>query len=104
MRVSFDYDETLTTSKGQQMALNEIKKGNEILILTARQERDSAPVYAMAEKLGIKKSNVHFTNGQDKWKFVLRLHIDKHVDNSQEQIDKINKYTTSEGVLLNKSE
>lgn len=101
MRVSFDYDETLTTSKGQQMALNEIKKGNEVLILTARQERDSAPVYAMAEKLGIKKSNVHFTNGQDKWKFVLRYNINKHVDNSQEQIDKIKKFTSAEGVLLN---
>jgi len=45
MRVSFDYDDTLTTSKGQQMALNEIKKGNEVLILTARNESDSAPVY-----------------------------------------------------------
>lgn len=101
MRVSFDYDETLTTYKGQQMALNEIKKGNEVLILTARQERDSAPVYAMAEKLGIKKSNVHFTNGQDKWKFVLRYNINKHVDNSQEQIDKIKKFTSAEGVLLN---
>lgn len=101
MRVSFDYDETLTTSKGQQMALNEIKKGNEVLILTARQERDSAPVYAMAEKLGIKKENVHFTNGQDKWKFVLRYNINKHVDNSQEQIDKIKKFTSAEGVLLN---
>lgn len=101
MRVSFDYDETLTIAKGQQMALNEIKKGNEVLILTARQESDSAPVYAMAEKLGIKKSNVHFTNGQDKWKFVLRYNINKHVDNSQEQIDKIKKFTSAEGVLLN---
>ena len=104
MKISFDYDDTLTTLKGQEMALNELKKGNEVLILTARQQSDSAPVYAMAEKLGIKKSNVHFTNGQDKWKFVLRLKIDKHIDNSQEQIDKINKYTTSEGVVLNKSE
>jgi hypothetical protein len=100
MRISFDYDETLTTTKGQDMALNAIKNGDDVLILTARQESDSAPVYAMAEKLGIKKSNVHFTNGQDKWKFVLRLHIDKHVDNSQEQIDKIKKYTTAEGVLF----
>ena len=100
MRISFDYDETLTTTKGQEMALNAIKNGDDVLILTARQESDSAPVYAMAEKLGIKKSNVHFTNGQDKWKFVLRLHIDKHVDNSQEQIEKIKKYTTVEGVLF----
>jgi RIO-like serine/threonine protein kinase len=100
MRISFDYDETLTTTKGQDMALNAIKNGDDVLILTARQESDSAPVYAMAEKLGIKKSNVYFTNGQDKWKFVLRLHIDKHVDNSQEQIDKIKKYTTAEGVLF----
>lgn len=100
MKISFDYDDTLTTTKGQEMALNALKNGDEVLILTARQKSDSAEVYAMAEKLGIKKANVHFTNGQDKWKFVLRLHIDKHIDNNQEQIDKINKYTTAQGVLF----
>lgn len=100
MKISFDYDDTLTTKKGQEMALNELKKGNDVLILTARQEKDSAPVYDLAEKLGIAQSNVHFTNGQDKWKYILRLHIDKHIDNNQEQIDKIRKFTTAEGVLF----
>jgi hypothetical protein len=100
MKISFDYDDTLTTAKGQEMALNELKKGNEVLILTARQESDSASVYAMAEKLGIKKANVHFTNGQDKWKFIIRYHIDRHIDNNQEQIDKIRKFTSAEGVLF----
>ena len=100
MKISFDYDDTLTTTKGQEMALNALKNGDDVLILTARQESDSAPVYAMAEKLGIKKSNIHFTNGQDKWKYVIRLHIDRHIDNNQEQIDKIRKFTTAEGVLF----
>lgn len=103
MKISFDFDDTLTTAKGQEMALNELKNGNEVLILTARQERDSKPVYELADKLGIAHSNVHFTNGQDKWKYIIRYGIDKHIDNNQEQIDKIRKFTTAEGELFKDS-
>lgn len=100
MRISFDFDDTLSTAKGQEMALNDIKNGNEVLILTARQETDNKDVYEVADKLGIPHSNVHFTNGKDKWSFVIRLKIDKHIDNNKEQVDKINKLTNAEGVLF----
>jgi hypothetical protein len=100
MKISYDFDDTLSTSKGQQMALNDIKNGNDVLILTARQERDNEEVFKVANKLGIAHSNIHFTNGKDKWSFVIRLKIDKHIDNNKEQVDKINKFTTAEGVLF----
>lgn len=100
MRISYDFDDTLTTAKGQEMALNDIKNGNDVLILTARQSSDSAEVFKIADELGIPHSNIHFTNGKDKWSFVIRLHIDKHIDNNKEQIDKINKFTNAEGILF----
>ena len=100
MRISYDFDDTLSTSKGQEMAINDIKKGNEVLILTARNERDNEEVFKVADRIGIKRSNIHFTNGKDKWSFVIRLKIDKHIDNNKEQVDKINKLTNAEGVLF----
>ena len=100
MRISYDFDDTLSTSKGQQMALNDIKNGNDVLILTARQESDNEEVFKVADKLGIAHSKVHFTNGKDKWSFVIRLKIDRHIDNNKEQVDKINKFTNAEGVLF----
>ena len=100
MRISYDFDDTLSTEKGQQMAINDIKNGNDVLILTARQQRDNEEVFKVADKLGIPHSKVHFTNGKDKWSFVIRLKIDKHIDNNKEQVDKINKFTTAEGVLF----
>jgi hypothetical protein len=100
MRISYDFDDTLSTSKGQEMALNDIKNGNDVLILTARNESDNKAVYEVADKLGIPHANVHFTNGKDKWSFVIRLKIDKHIDNNKEQVDKINKLTNAEGVLF----
>lgn len=98
--ISFDYDGTLTQRKYQdkveELLLNDIK----VLILTARQNKDMAPVYYLAKKLGINKRNVHNTNGEDKWKYINRLGITKHYDNNKEQIDKINKNTGAKGILV----
>ena len=71
-----------------------------VWILTARNESDNEAVYSTAEKLGIPKSRIVFTNGKDKWSFVMRHKIDEHVDNNQEQIDKIKKNTLAKGTLF----
>jgi hypothetical protein len=100
MRISFDYDGVLSTDKGKEMALKAIQDNNEVWILTARKEYDNEAVYSTAEKLGIPKSRIVFTNGKDKWSFVMRHKIDEHVDNNQEQIDKILKNTLAKGTLF----
>jgi hypothetical protein len=43
----------------------------------------------MAEKLGIPKSKVFFTNGQYKWMTIKRLEIGTHYDNNQNEIELI---------------
>jgi len=93
-RVSFDYDETLSTDKGKALAKKHISAGDEVYIITARQESgDNISLFNVASELGIAKDHIFFTNGKDKWEEVKKLGINTHYDNSQEQIDKINENT-----------
>lgn len=95
-RISFDFDDTLTTAKGQDMARRFLAANDEIFIITARTQSNGGPVYSMAEKLGIKKENVYFTAGKHKWMLVKRLRIEKHIDNNEEELQLIRENTTAE--------
>lgn len=95
-RISFDFDDTLTTAKGQDMARRYLAANDEIFIITARTQSNGGPVYAMAEKLGIKKENVYFTGGKHKYMLVNRLRIDKHIDNNEEELQLIRENSTAE--------
>ena len=99
-RVSFDYDDTLSTKKGKEMALEAIKSGKSVYIITRRQRTAGSAVYNTAKELGIPADKVHFTNGKLKWETVKRLKIDVHYDNNQNEIDKINELTDARGVLF----
>jgi FMN phosphatase YigB (HAD superfamily) len=98
--VSFDFDDTLSTSKGQEKARQLLAENYRVLIITARQSKDSKEVYDVADKLGIRRSDIYFTNGKNKWETVKRLGVAIHYDNNQEQIDLINKMTKTEGKLF----
>jgi hypothetical protein len=88
-KVSFDFDDTLSTARGQEIAKRVILQGKEVYIITRRNEYNASEVYRMAEKLGILKSRVYFTNGQYKWMTIKRLEIGTHYDNNQREIDLI---------------
>lgn len=98
--VSFDFDGTLSTAKGQEKAKQLLAENYRVLIITARQSKDSKEVYDVADKLGIRRSDIYFTNGANKWSVVKRLGVAIHYDNNQEQIDLINKMTKTEGKLF----
>lgn len=100
-KVSFDYDQTLSTDKGKELAKQRIANGDEVYIITARQESgDNESLFNVARDLGIAKDHIHFTNGKDKWEEVKRLKIDVHYDNNQEQLDKIKENTDARGILI----
>ena len=99
-RISFDFDDTLTTAKGQDMARRYLAGGDEVFIITARTQSNGGPVYVMAQKLGIKKENVYFTGGKHKYMLVKRLRIDKHIDNNTEELQLIRDNTTAEAVKI----
>jgi hypothetical protein len=88
-KISFDFDDTLSTARGQEIAKRIIREGKQVYIITRRNEYNSSEVYRMAEKLGIPKSKVFFTNGQYKWMTIKRLEIGTHYDNNQNEIELI---------------
>ena len=92
-KVSFDFDDTLSTKKGQTLAKRLMTEGKDIHIITRRQESASAEVYKVAEEIGIPRSKIHFTNGKMKWETIKRLGIDVHYDNNQDELDLIDKNT-----------
>ena len=98
MPISFDYDGTLSTSKGKELAKKFISEGKDVRILTARNSQDdNSDLKSTANDLGIDK--IYYTNGRDKWSFVLKYGIKEHYDNNKEQVDKINEKTNAKGIL-----
>jgi hypothetical protein len=97
-KVSFDFDDTLETPRGKELAKQKIAEGKEVFIITRRQESASEAVYVVADELEIPHSRVYFTNGKMKWETVKRLNIGTHYDNNQDEIDLINNNTDSKGI------
>lgn len=90
MKISFDYDGTLTLYKVQLLAMERIKKGDDVYIISARSRPD--PLYRMAESIGIKKSNV-FATGSNiaKIEKVKELGIDIHFDDNPKVVSLLDK-------------
>jgi precorrin-6B methylase 1 len=97
-KVSFDFDDTLSTQRGQDIAKRLIDEGKTIYIITRRQETDSKEVYKVADELGIPHSRVYFTNGALKWETIKRLEIGTHYDNNQNEVDKIRENTDAKAI------
>lgn len=99
-KISFDFDGTLSTSKGQALATLKMSMGKTVYIITRRQESQSKAVYEVADKLGIPHSRVYFTNGKMKWEKVKELHIGTHYDNNPDEVKLINERTLTTGKLF----
>lgn len=97
MRISFDFDGTLSRKDVQDFAKNLVQNGIEVWIVTSRIatepalkkgwhwiERQNQELYDVAEKVGIKRENIIFTEFVDKIKFLegkgFIFHIDDDVD------------------------
>jgi hypothetical protein len=97
-KVSFDFDDTLTTEKGFNKAKELIAEGKTVYIVTRRQQNASEEVYKVAEELGIPKSRVKFTNGAYKWETIKHYGIGTHYDNNSREIELINSKTIAHGI------
>ena len=102
-KISFDFDDTLTQERWQNKAMKLIEEGKTVYIITRRQESDSAPVYAVAEKIGIPRSRVKFTNGKLKWETIKRLGIGEHYDNNEDEIKTIRENTDAKAHLVSEA-
>jgi hypothetical protein len=97
-KVSIDFDDTLSTPRGQALAKRLISEGKDVYIITRRQSIMYNAVYDIADKLGIPRSKVYFTNGRMKWDLIKKLNIGTHYDNNQNEIDLINQNTQTKGI------
>jgi hypothetical protein len=86
-RISFDYDGTISTKKGTELA-KQLIENNVVYIISARSSKDG--MYAKAKELGIPFGNVYATGSNEaKIQKIKDLHIDKHYDNNADVIDKL---------------
>ena len=87
-KISFDYDETLSTEKGMELAKQWISKGADVYIISAR--GSIQPMLTRAQELGIPKSRIYAT-GSNKAKVekILQLGISKHYDNNADVIKQL---------------
>jgi hypothetical protein len=92
-KVSFDFDGTLSQEKIKKIAKEKIANGDDVYIITKRTENDL--VKNVAKDLGIKESNVIFTNHKPKWSFVKDLGIDLHYDNVEDEAKEIEDKTNA---------
>ena len=92
-KISLDYDGVLSTERGQQLALRLKGQGHKLYIVTNRNYTDALPVYTIADRIGIPRNNIYFTNGQPKWQRIVDLGIRRHYDSNPKTIKDIKDYT-----------
>jgi hypothetical protein len=87
-KVSFDYDDTLTTDKGKELAKRKIEEGKTVYIISARHSVSN--MLSTARELGIPLSRVYAT-GSNKAKVekVLSLNIGTHYDNNTDVVNEL---------------
>ncbi len=78
MKVSFDFDSTLTVEVVEDLAKRLVKEGHEVWIITSRHEFadlsgnkvDNTELFLLALEIGISKKCIHFCNGKNKSEFL----------------------------------
>jgi len=88
-KVSIDYDDTLSTDRGKELAKRLLKEGKDVSIITRRQADQLDEVRKVADELGIPQDKVHATNGKLKWETIKKLGIEKHIDNNADELKAI---------------
>ena len=87
-KISFDYDDTLSTSKGKELAKKEIASGNTVYIISAR--NDKSGMLSTAKELGIPDGRVYATgSNKSKVEKIKELGITKHYDNNSDVIKEL---------------
>lgn len=108
MKVSFDFDSTLSRKDIQTYAQELVDRGLEVWIITSRFEYtdssgnkcDNSDLFEVANKVGIKKGNIHFCNMEDKAEFIKdRKGYIWHLDDDIVELYYINTETDTVGIL-----
>lgn len=88
-KVSIDYDDTLSTDRGKELAKKLMQEGKDVSIITRRQSDQLEEVKKVADELGIPRDKVHATDGKLKWETIKKLGIERHIDNNSKELEAI---------------
>jgi hypothetical protein len=90
-KVSLDYDGVLSTPQGEELYKELIDAGNDVYIVTSRNESEGRDILDEAKSLRLPQDKVLFTNGAPKSDVLKRIGITKHYDNNEDVINEIKK-------------
>lgn len=102
MKISFDYDGTLDHPSIQKYCVEQQELGHDIYIVTTRMsvpEESTFDIFETAEKLSIPHHKIYFTDMEWKYKTLLELGIDIHVDDCKEEMKLIKKYSSIQTIF-----
>lgn len=87
-KISFDFDDTLSTADGKAKAKEYISQGADIYIISARDSKEG--MYSVADELGIDHSRIYATGSNfAKVEKVKELGITKHFDNNPDVVSQL---------------
>ena len=87
-KVSIDYDDTLSTDRGKELAKRLISEGKTLYIISARQDKEG--MLSVASELGIPDSRVYATGSNSaKMDKIKELGITKHYDNNADVVKEL---------------
>lgn len=98
LKISFDFDNTLSELPMQNLAKKYIKLGADVFVTTSRPDNiqgikvKNDDLFKVTDHLGIDRKNITFTGYQDKFLYVLNYDI--HFDDDEGEIFLINEYPT----------
>lgn len=106
MKVSFDFDHTLSTYEAQKLAYLLLQDGVEVYVCTARNSSEdkviasweNADLFKVTDYLGIPRENIIFTGYDDKYPYLEKAGIDVHLDDDNMVIVSINKNSKLKGI------
>ena len=119
MKVSFDFDGTLSRKSIQKYAKDLVKLGHEVWIMTSRY--DSIDKYSkenvkdwqiehlpsawtnlfdVADEVGISRDHIIFTNKESKVPYIKEQNFLWHLDDDSLELDAINRYTDTIGISV----
>lgn len=89
MRISFDFDDTLSLPEVQKIAKRFVDDGNDVWVTTARNPKssiiyDNTDVEEVCQKIGIPLEKIRYTNLKPKYLFL--KNYDLHIDNDPREI------------------
>lgn len=107
MKVSFDFDGTLTIESILNYAESLIKRGFEVWIVTSRMGFGKEPkpdwnddLFEIANYIGIKKEHIHFCCMDDKANFFKDKDFIFHIDDDNIELSLIRAYTKVEPIYV----